>query len=157
MLTYNSSSATNFPCLSPAENWHTTAINWTCRGEQSSSFCRQPASTVTPGIEPRWDPWPYICSMSTLLFFFPSLVVPPLIKREGLNWTCFWINFSYKHSSQTPQKTLSLLLMTSQRFIARSNKRKHVYRTMSRNRWHNPVVLLLLGADHIENIVPLLL
>jgi hypothetical protein len=32
--------------------------------EQSRAlaYCRQPASTVTPGIEPRWDPWPYISS-----------------------------------------------------------------------------------------------
>jgi hypothetical protein len=28
------------------------------------AYCRHPASTVTPVIEPRWDPWPYICSMS---------------------------------------------------------------------------------------------
>jgi hypothetical protein len=43
------------------------------RAEQSRAvaYCRQPASTVTPGIEPRWDPWPYICSMSRLLFFSP--------------------------------------------------------------------------------------
>jgi hypothetical protein len=33
------------------------------------AYCRQPASTVTLGIEPRWDPWPYICSVSILLFF----------------------------------------------------------------------------------------
>jgi hypothetical protein len=43
------------------------------REEQLSAvaYCRQPASTVTSGIEPRWDPWPYtrICSMSRLLFF----------------------------------------------------------------------------------------
>jgi hypothetical protein len=34
------------------------------------AYCRQPASTVTLGIEPRWDPWPYISSVSRLLFFF---------------------------------------------------------------------------------------
>jgi hypothetical protein len=69
--------------------------------EQSRAvaYCRQPASTVTPGIEPHWDPWPYICSMSRLLFFFPSFVVPPLIKREGLdfffhNWCSFTTPFS---------------------------------------------------------------
>jgi hypothetical protein len=39
--------------------------------EQSRAvaYCRQPASMITPGIEPRWDPWPYICSMSRLCFF----------------------------------------------------------------------------------------
>jgi hypothetical protein len=36
------------------------------------AYCWQPASTVTLGIEPRWDPWPYICSVSRLL--------PPLLK-----------------------------------------------------------------------------
>jgi hypothetical protein len=32
------------------------------RAEQSRAvaYCRQPASTVTLGIEPRWDPWPSI-------------------------------------------------------------------------------------------------
>jgi hypothetical protein len=39
------------------------------------AYCRQPASTVTPGIEPRWDPWPYVCSMSRLLFFFLSFLL----------------------------------------------------------------------------------
>jgi hypothetical protein len=45
------------------------------RAEQSRAvaYCRQPASTVTLGIEPRWDPWPYICSVSRLLFLFLSL------------------------------------------------------------------------------------
>jgi hypothetical protein len=54
--------------------------------EQSKAvaYCRQPASTVTPGIEPSWNPWSYISSMSRLLFFPPSFVVPPLIKREGV-------------------------------------------------------------------------
>jgi hypothetical protein len=37
------------------------------------AYCRQPASTVTLGIELRWDPWPYICSVSRLLFFLLSL------------------------------------------------------------------------------------
>jgi hypothetical protein len=57
-----------------------------CRAEQSRAvaYCRQPASMITPGIEPRWDPWPYICSVSRLLFF-SSFIGSPLIKREGLN------------------------------------------------------------------------
>jgi hypothetical protein len=52
--------------------------------EQSRAvaYCRQPASTGTLGIEPRWDPWPYICSVSRHLFF-SSFVVPPLIKWRG--------------------------------------------------------------------------
>jgi hypothetical protein len=50
-----------------------------CRAEQSRAvaYCRQPASTVTLGIEPRWVPWPYICSVSRLLFFLLlSLFLP---------------------------------------------------------------------------------
>jgi hypothetical protein len=47
------------------------------RAEQSRAvaYCRQPASTVTLGIEPRGDPWPYICSVSRLLFFLLSLLL----------------------------------------------------------------------------------
>jgi hypothetical protein len=37
------------------------------------AYCRQPASTVTLGIKPRWDPSPYIYSVSRLFF---SFVVP---------------------------------------------------------------------------------
>jgi hypothetical protein len=51
---------------------------------KAAAYCQQPASTVALGIEPRWDPWPYICSVSRLLFFFSF--VPPLIKREGLGF-----------------------------------------------------------------------
>jgi hypothetical protein len=39
--------------------------------EQSRAlaYCRQPATTVTLDIEPPWDPWSYICSVSRLFFF----------------------------------------------------------------------------------------
>jgi hypothetical protein len=57
-----------------------TALHWALheskrRAEQSKAvaYCRQPASTVTLGIEPRWDPWPYICSVSRHFFFLLSL------------------------------------------------------------------------------------
>jgi hypothetical protein len=41
------------------------------RAEQSraEAYCRQSAGTVTPGIGPRWDPWPYICWMPRPLCF----------------------------------------------------------------------------------------
>jgi hypothetical protein len=46
------------------------------------------AGTVIPGIEPRWDPWPQICSMSRLLLFF-FFVVPTFSKgRVGLFLIC---------------------------------------------------------------------
>jgi hypothetical protein len=40
--------------------------------EQSRAvaYCRQPASTVTPGIEPRWDPWPLFSVKTFVLFSF---------------------------------------------------------------------------------------
>jgi hypothetical protein len=62
-----------------------TGMNWT---EQSRAvvYCRQPASTVTLGIEPRWDPWPYICSVSRLLFFFFFFRCSSFDKREGLGF-----------------------------------------------------------------------
>jgi hypothetical protein len=73
-------------------SYHTTLIHssWS-RAELSRAvaYCRQPASMVTPSIEPHWDPWPYNCSMSRLLFFFSSFIVPPLIKREGLDFSIF--------------------------------------------------------------------
>jgi hypothetical protein len=43
---------------------------------EAEAYCRQPAGTLTPGIGPRWDPWPYICSMSRPLYFLP-FVDPP--------------------------------------------------------------------------------
>jgi hypothetical protein len=57
------------------------------RAEQSRAvaYCRQAASTVILGIEPHWDPWPYICSVSRHLFF-SSFFVPPLIRRERLGF-----------------------------------------------------------------------
>jgi hypothetical protein len=69
--------------------------------EQSRAvaYCWQPASTVTPGIEPRWDPRPYIYSMSRLLFF-PSFVVPPSIKREGLDFFYNWCSLTTPYSTR---------------------------------------------------------
>jgi hypothetical protein len=66
------------------------------RAEQSraEAYCRQLASTVALGIEPRWDPWPYICSLSRL-FFSSSFVVPPLIK--GIGWAFFVIGVPLLH------------------------------------------------------------
>jgi hypothetical protein len=47
--------------------------NPTAEQKRVVAYCRQPASTLTPGIESRRDPWPYICSVSRLLFFLLSL------------------------------------------------------------------------------------
>jgi hypothetical protein len=53
---------------------------------RAEAYCRQPANMVTPGIGPRWDPWPYICSMSRpLCFSLPSLFLL-IDKKEGLDF-----------------------------------------------------------------------
>jgi hypothetical protein len=44
---------------------------------EAEVYCRKPAGTLTPGIGPRWDPWPYICSMSRALFCFVFPFVDP--------------------------------------------------------------------------------
>jgi hypothetical protein len=44
---------------------------------EAEAYCWQPAGTLTPGIGHRWDPWPYIYSMSRPFFFFPPFVDPP--------------------------------------------------------------------------------
>jgi hypothetical protein len=49
----------------------------------AEAYCRQPAGTLNPGTGPRWDPWPYICSMSRPLFFF-SLSLILLIDKGGV-------------------------------------------------------------------------
>jgi hypothetical protein len=36
---------------------------------EAEAYYRQPSGTLCPGIVSRWDPWPYICSMSRPLFF----------------------------------------------------------------------------------------
>jgi hypothetical protein len=74
-LLTNSATNSSIPC--------TALTNWTVQCS-AVAYCRQPASTVTLGIEPHWDPWPYICSVSRLVF--SPFVVPPLIKREGLGF-----------------------------------------------------------------------
>jgi hypothetical protein len=70
------------------------------RAEQSRAvaYYRQPASTVILGVKPFWDPWPYICSVSRLLFF--SFVVPPLIRREGLGFFYNWCSLTTPYSTR---------------------------------------------------------
>jgi hypothetical protein len=41
---------------------------------EADAYFRQPACTLTRGIGPRWDPWPYICSVLRPLFFFVDLL-----------------------------------------------------------------------------------
>jgi hypothetical protein len=80
--------------------------------EQSRAvaYCRQPASTVTLGIEPHWDPWPYICSVSRNLFFF-VVVVPPLIKKEGLGFFLNWCSLTTLYSTQGHTKVGNIYIL----------------------------------------------
>jgi hypothetical protein len=47
------------------------------------------AGTLTPGIVPRWDPWPYICSMPRPLFF--SFRCSSLLIKEGFVYIGLYI------------------------------------------------------------------
>jgi hypothetical protein len=47
------------------------------KAEEAEAYCRQAAGTLKPGIGPRWDPWPYICSMLRPLFCFVFPFVDP--------------------------------------------------------------------------------
>jgi hypothetical protein len=46
------------------------------RAEQSraEAYCRQSAGTVTPGIGPRWDLWPYIYYLYYLYYLYAFCV-----------------------------------------------------------------------------------
>jgi hypothetical protein len=59
---------------------YSTALltNWA----EAEAYCRQPAGTLTPGTGPRWDPWPYICSVSRPLFCFSFRWSSLLTKEE---------------------------------------------------------------------------
>jgi hypothetical protein len=76
--------------------WPHSRRNWTVRAEESRAvaYCRQPVSTVTLGIEPGWDPWPYICSVSRLLFFF-SFFRCSFFDKKG------WVRLFYNWCSLT--------------------------------------------------------
>jgi hypothetical protein len=75
------------------------------------AYCRQPASTVTPGIEPCWDPWPYICSMSRLLFFFSFFRCSSFDKKGGVVLFFYnWCSLSTPFSTSILQMSLSLSL-----------------------------------------------
>jgi hypothetical protein len=66
---------------------------------RSIAYYRQPASTVTPGIESRWDPWPYICSISRLLFlsFFRC---SSFDKKGGVGLFYNWCSLTRPYSTR---------------------------------------------------------
>jgi hypothetical protein len=62
---------------------------------EAEAYCRQPAGTLTPGIGPRSDPWPYICTMSRPLLFFFSFRWSTLLIKEGLVFYIYRFVFTY--------------------------------------------------------------
>jgi hypothetical protein len=66
--------------------------NWQSRPE---AYCRQSAGTITPGIGPRWDPWPYFSFGFSPLFFFLSSLV--LLKDKRSGWSFLFEFFSGVH------------------------------------------------------------
>jgi hypothetical protein len=69
--------------------------------EQSRAvaYCRQPASTVTLGTEPLWDPWTYICSVSRLLFFF-FFRCSSFDKKGGVGLFYNWCSLTTPYSTR---------------------------------------------------------
>jgi hypothetical protein len=55
---------------------------------EAEAYCRQPAGTLNPGTGPRWDPWPYICSMSRPLLCFVFPFVDPPYWQGGVGVFC---------------------------------------------------------------------
>jgi hypothetical protein len=45
-----------------------------CSEAEAEAYCRQPTGMLNPGVVARWDPWPYIRSVSRPLFFFPPFI-----------------------------------------------------------------------------------
>jgi hypothetical protein len=64
---------------------------------EAEAYCRQPAGALTLGIGSRWDPWPYIFSMSRP-FFFLSLI--PLIDKGGVGlFDIYWCSLTTPYST----------------------------------------------------------
>jgi hypothetical protein len=66
---------------------------------EAEAYCRQPAGTLSPVLGPRWDPWPYICSMSRPLFF--SFRWSSLLIKEGLVFSIYrdWCSLATAYST----------------------------------------------------------
>jgi hypothetical protein len=79
------------PSPTPVQNC-LPAISSGAEQSRAEAYCRQSAGTVTPGIRPRWDPWPYICWMlRPLRCFFFFLVGRHLWREDGsVIYICCW-------------------------------------------------------------------
>jgi hypothetical protein len=56
---------------------------------RAEAYCRQSAGTVTPGIGPRWDPWPYIYFLYDNYIFSFSCGAPSLTR--GRVWLLYML------------------------------------------------------------------
>jgi hypothetical protein len=83
-------------CQAP---WDPRPIFFQLNSCRAVAYCRQPASTVTLSIEPRWDPWPYICSVSRLLFFF-LLSLFLLWQKGGVGPFYNWCSLATPYSTR---------------------------------------------------------
>jgi hypothetical protein len=86
---------------STAEHWTLLrlAYDWIVHS-RVAAYCRWPASKVTPGIEPCWDPWPYICSMLRLLFFFSFFRCSSFDKKGGVGLFYIWCSLTTPFSTR---------------------------------------------------------
>jgi hypothetical protein len=112
--------ASLFACFCPDLNWNQSQVKVMLRPTVSSaspSWRKAPIWGLRPDLYCCWT-------------------------VAGL-WTGIWIQFSYKHSAQTPRKTAIIVDVFTVPLL--------------RNGLHNTIFLLLFGADDIETQPPLLL
>jgi hypothetical protein len=74
----------------------------------AEAYCRQPAGTLTPGIRPRWDPWPYIFQMSRTFVSF-SFRWSSLLIKEGL---VFFVQIGVRLLHPTPPEVTIFFAVT---------------------------------------------
>jgi hypothetical protein len=73
---------------------------------EAEAYCRQPAGTLNPGTGPRWDPWPYICSMSRSLLSFVFPFVDPPYSQGGVGVAYFPLIRHRPHRKRRVQRML---------------------------------------------------
>jgi hypothetical protein len=68
------------------------------------AYYRQPASTVTPGIKPRWDPWPR-------RLFFSFFCCSSFDKKGGVALFYNWCSLTTPYSTRGPIKVGDLYIL----------------------------------------------
>jgi hypothetical protein len=127
------------------------------RAEQSRAvaYCRRPASTVTLGIEPRWDPWTYICSVSRLLFcFFFFFRCSSFDKKGRVGLFCNWCSLTTPYTL-FPRWNFIFFKLYS---LSTNHKENTVFMVSLLLCVYSPAFPLLLHADSLPwNLFMLLL